>query len=479
MSSIWIENINIPKHEKLDYDYETEAAVIGGGMAGILCAYLLSQKGVQTIVLEANRVGMGITKNTTAKITSQHNLFYDKLITNFGLEKAIQYAKANQLALEKYREIIESNDIDCELEEKSAYVYTLSDREKIEKEVSAANKSGINAEFTQDLDLPFEVLGAVKFPNQAQFHPLKFIEAISKDLKIFEDTMVRDIKDNIIYTDSGRVNAKKIIIATHYPFINAPGYYFLRMHQERSYVLGLENAAQIDGMYIDESDNGYSFRNYKDLLIFGGSGHKTGKNPEGGCYEKLKYAAKKFYPNSAVKYEWSAQDCVPLDEIPYIGRFSASTPDMYVATGFKKWGMTSSMVSAMIISDMITEKDNDYSKVFSPQRFNVPASAASLAKDTAQAVSGLFSTGFKIPEDYAENLKEGRGGIVEYEGHKVGVYKDDEGQIYAVSAKCAHLGCELSWNPDEKSWDCPCHGSRYDYMGNLIDNPATKGIKLE
>lgn len=267
------------------------------------------------------------------------------------------------------------------------------------------------------------------------------------------------------------------MVATHFPFINTPGYYFMRMHQERSYVAALENAPRLDGIYYGIDRNGLSFRNSGNYLLLGGGNHRTGENPSGGKYSRLETAAKHYYPHSRIAFRWSAQDCMPLDGVPYIGQFSSSLPDVYVATGFQKWGMSSAMISAMIISEMIAGGDNPY-EIFSPQRFKVSASAKALMNETGHSVKGLSKNVLRFPDKAAEEISRGHGGIVEYKGKKVGVYKDEDGKVFAVSNKCPHLGCQLEWNPDEKSWDCPCHGSRFDYKGRLIDNPAMRSLSV-
>lgn len=480
MESIWSKDTNIDKREALAGNLKADVAVIGGGMAGVLTAYFLKRRGVDVVLLEGRKIGGGQTKNTTAKITSQHDLIYNKLIHDFGEEKAAGYAMANENAIKEYRRIIEEERIDCMFEDKAAYLYSTLEEDSLEMEFSAAKKLGIDAELTTDVTLPFRVKAALKFNGQAQFHPLKFLDAISKPLTIYEDTVVRSVEGNEIITDRGIVNANKIVFATHYPFINKPGYYFMRMHQERSYVLALKDAQLPDGMYlgIDESHS-FSFRSSGELLLLGGGGHRTGENSVGGKYDKLREAAEEFYPGSSEVAAWSAQDCFTLDSVPYIGKFSASEQDWYVATGFKKWGMTSSMVSAIILSDMISGKENPYAEVFSPQRFEFSASIKTLAEDTIKSAKGLIREAFKLPKEKVDELPKNHGGIVEYDGHKVGVYKDEEGKVFTVSTKCRHLGCQVEWNPDEKSWDCPCHGSRYDYKGELIDNPAQEDLEKE
>ena len=476
MKSVWSESCKFRKRDALNKDIKTDVLVIGAGIAGVLTAYMLKQKGREVVVIDAAEIASGNTKNTTAKITSQHDLIYSKLIAEFGEEKARQYAKANELAIKKYKEIIEDKRIECDFEEKPAYVYSLNEVDVLKEEVEAAKNLGIDAEFVQEANLPFKINGAVKFNNQAQFNPLKFLKGISNELVIYENTRALEIKENLVVTSGGNITANNIVVATHYPIMNAPGYYFMKMHQERSYVLALENTSEIDGMYIDLNKEGYSFRTYNNLLLLGGISHRTGENEEGGSYDELRKVAKRLYPKAKEKYYWSAQDCMTIDGIPYIGRYSSETPNIYVATGFNKWGMTSSMVSAMIISDMILEKENDFSEIFSPRRFDLSLSINNIANDLIETAKNFIAQKVYIPSSEIEHIKNGHGGIIEYNGEKVGVYKNKEGKEFFVSTKCTHLGCQLSWNSDELTWDCPCHGSRFDYKGRLIGSPATKDL---
>ncbi|HAT4112269.1 FAD-dependent oxidoreductase [Clostridium perfringens] len=476
MKSVWSESCKFRKRDALNKDIKTDVLVIGAGIAGILTAYMLKQKGREVVVIDAAEIASGNTKNTTAKITSQHDLIYSKLIAEFGEEKARQYAKANELAIKKYKEIIEDKRIECDFEEKPAYVYSLNEIDVLKEEVEAAKNLGIDAEFVDEANLPFKINGAVKFNNQAQFNPLKFLKGISNELVIYENTRALEIKENLVVTSGGNITANNIVVATHYPIMNAPGYYFMKMHQERSYVLALENTSEIDGMYIDLNKEGYSFRTYNNLLLLGGISHRTGENEEGGSYDELRKVAKRLYPKAKEKYYWSAQDCMTIDGIPYIGRYSSETPNIYVATGFNKWGMTSSMVSAMIISDMILEKENDFSEIFSPRRFDLSLSINNIANDLIETAKNFIAQKVYIPSSEIEHIKNGHGGIIEYNGEKVGVYKNKEGKEFFVSTKCTHLGCQLSWNADELTWDCPCHGSRFDYKGRLIGSPATKDL---
>lgn len=425
--SAWQDEVSLPKFRKIEEDTKTDVLIIGGGICGILCAYFLHEKGIDYILAEGSVICSGTTKNTTAKITSQHGLIYDKLISSIGRDGAKAYLFANQDAISAYEKLCKN--IDCDFEKKTAYTYSLSSPEKIEKEVKAVNSLGFSASFAETTELPFKTQGAVCFDNQAQFNPLKFIKEISKNLNIYENSFIDEIGPCYAKSNGHKITFKKAIICTHFPFINKHGSYFLKLYQHRSYVSAFENAGKIDGMYVDEDSKGLSFRQHKGLFLLGGGSHRTGKS--GGSWQELDEVSRKYYPDSVLKYQWATQDCMSLDHIPYIGQYSSKTPDLLVATGFNKWGMTSSMVAAKILSDMVLDKTPDYADIFAPSR--------------SILTPRLFVNGF---ETTMHLLKP-------------------------TAPRCPHLGCALSWNKYEHSWDCPCHGSRFDENGRLIDNPAT------
>ena len=432
MKSIWNDFSDRPSFKSLREDIKTDVLIIGGGITGILCAYELEKSGVDYVLVEADKICQGITQDTTAKITLGHRLIYSKILSSYGKEKTELYLKAQLQAIEKYKNIYEK--IDCDFKESDSFVYSLNDRQKIEDEINTLNKLGFKAEFADKLSLPFSVAGAVKTSNQAEFHPLKFAFSIAKDLNIYENTKVIELTPEYALTNHAKIKAKKTIVATHFPFINKHGGYFLKMFQERSYVISLENAPEINGMYVDEDKKGLSFRNYGNHLLVGGGSHRTGK--KGGGWQELSDFAKQYYPNSKEISRWATQDCITLDSIPYIGQYSADTPDFYVATGFNKWGMTSAMISATMLRDTILGKNSPYSEVFSPQR---SIFHPQLAINITEAMIGLL------------NPKKPR---------------------------CPHMGCALKYNPAEHSWDCSCHGSRFTTNGKLINNPATDDKKF-
>ena len=432
MKSVWEQVAPQERFESLSGNKNTDVLIVGGGIAGILCACQLKNAGVDCMLVEAKEICGGITKNTTAKITLGHGLLYDKLIRRFGEETARLYLKAQIRAKDEYARLCEK--IDCDFETKDSYVYSLCDRKKIEKEVVALNRLGVKATFSDGGTLPLPIVGAVRVKDQAQFHPLKFLYAMAKDLPIFEHTKVVELMPHKAVTNRGEISFKKLIVATHFPILNKHGGYFLKLYQHRSYVLALKGAPNVDGMYVDEADTGLSFRNYGDLLLLGGGGHRTGKS--GGCWQELEDFAKTHYKNAQTVGRWATQDCMTLDGAPYIGQYAKSTPHVYVATGFNKWGMTNAMVAANILCDLVQEKTNPYAKVFSPSRSML---RPQLAVNAFESVVGLLTP--TVP-------------------------------------RCPHLGCALKYNRAEHTWDCPCHGSRFTEDGELINNPATDDKKI-
>ncbi|MBO4981103.1 MAG: FAD-dependent oxidoreductase [Lachnospiraceae bacterium] len=420
-----------------------EVIVIGAGMAGLLTAFFLKEQGIDVLVLEAKEIGSGQTGRTTAKITSQHGLKYSSLIKSIGVERARMYAQANEQAIREYERLIRDHGIECEFKRVLAYLYTTQDEELLKMEEDAATLFGIDAFFTTETELPFSVKGALCFRNQARFDPHLFMSHISRELEVWEHTRVSAVRGNQVILEDRVLTAEKIIAATHYPFRNVPGFYFLREHQERSYVLELAGCDKIEGMYYGIDKDGLSFRQAGDFLLLGGGSHRTGQEP-GEAYRRLTEAAKRYFPDCRIQSRWSAQDCMPHDGVPFIGRYSVFTPDLYVITGFQKWGMTSSMIAAMILRDELCGRQNPYAKLFSPQRVYGKASIGNLLLDVGMSIKGLYR----------------------------GLFRKTPG-------RCSHMGCGLEWNPEEESWDCPCHGSRFSVQGKLLDNPAKKDAEIK
>ena len=432
MSTLWTRTAKLPSFPPLEGDLNTDVLIVGGGIAGLLCAHRLRQAGADCVLLEAGELCGGATGNTTAKITAQHGLVYDRLVRAFGVEAARLYLEANQAALAQYRALC--RDIDCDFEERDAYVYSLDRRDKLEREVQALNRMGFPAEYVPNPALPLPTAGAVRFPGQAQFHPLKFLSAVAEGLPIHEHTKVLELKPGGAKTHEGTVRAKNIIIATHFPVLNKHGGYFVKLYQSRSYVLALKNAPEVDGMYVDESGKGMSFRSHGDLLLLGGGGRRTGKRGSG--WAELSAFAREVWPQAREVCRWAAQDCMSLDHVPYIGQYSARTPGLFAVTGFNKWGMTTAMAAAMVLCDLVQGKDSPYAALFSPSRSMLHPQ---LAANAGSAAMNLLTP--TVP-------------------------------------RCPHMGCALKYNPQEHSWDCPCHGSRFGEGGRLIDNPSTDDLRM-
>lgn len=518
-NSYWISSVqNIKKdYEKLENKQECEICVIGAGLTGLTCAYYLSKLGKKVIILEKNKIMSHTSGNTTAKITSQHGLFYKYLINSYGATLAKQYLDANEQAIKNIYDIIVEEKIDCDFEWQDSYVFTQDEKEipKIKQEVKAVNSLGLDAEFVEDIEVPIkvknreekpellqkktetiqirkEVLGAIKFKNQAQFNPCKYGYGIANAInkyggKIYENSKVLDLekengKYNVI-TENGKIIAQKVILATHYPIINYPGFYFMKMYQVTSYLIGVEvNGELFDGMYINSENPTISLRTAKDgdkkIVLIGGMDHKTGAKIDlKNSYKRLEEVAKQLYPDSKVLYRWNTEDCVSLDKIPYIGEFSNLMPNVYVGTGYKKWGMTNSNVAANIIVDKIMERNNPYEEVFKSTRLKPIKNYEELGNMIKEVSYSLVINKLKEGEEYTKNINKDEGKIVEIDNKKVGIYKDENGMIYAVKPICTHLGCELSWNNLDKTWDCPCHGSRFTYEGKSIYDPSIKDLE--
>ena len=456
MESLWRRQIEtLTSKSEVPYssseNTHRDVIVVGAGIAGLLIAYYLKEAGKSVLVLEADKIASGQTEKTTAKITSQHGMKYSSLIQKIGKERAGLYARANENAIAEYERLIRAKNIACDFERVPSYLYSKSCKKALMEEAEAAVSLGVDACFTREIQLPFAVEGAVCFKGQAQFSPLKFLAEIAKELEVWENTKVKAmgggnvlaVSNKEVLLERTQLTADKIVLATHYPIRNVPGFYFLRQHQERSYVLALSGCEPIKGMYYSIDQGGLSLRQAGQLLLLGGGSHRTGKNQTGGAYEFLRGEARQYFPEGKEELHWSAQDCMPHDGIPFIGKYSVFTPNLYVATGFQKWGMTTAMIAAQILRDEICGRKNEYSRLFSPQRIHIRAAAGNLCTDLAESAMGLFGGWIKP-------------------GKK--------------TRRCPHMGCELVWNPDEKSWDCPCHGSRFDEEGNLLDNPAKKGM---
>lgn len=433
MRFLWIENMKPPMGEPLSGELSTGVLVIGGGMAGVLCASELQKRGADVVLVEAAELGNGITKGTTAVLSAQHDTLYSDIAERYGVRTARQVLRANLSALERIRE--DAQEIDCDLATRPSLMYRLPGEEKIdlENEAETLHVLGYSAKYTKETPLPFPVAEAVVYPDMAEFHPLKYLYAKAGKLRFYPHTMVREIRGNTAVTEHGNITAKKIIIATHFPFLNRHGLYFVKQYQKRSYVMAFRGAADF-GCTAVNAGKGFYFRNYKDLLLIGGGDHRTGRRS--AAFAEIEAFAARHFPHAMEVARWANQDCVTLDGIPYIGQYSKALPDILVASGFGLWGMTTSMVAAELLADAIEEKENPNAAAFSPER--------SILHKQLFCNLGATLADLVIP----------------------------------TTKRCPHLGCALRYNPAEHSWDCPCHGSRFEENGKLMDNPAMKDAKV-
>ncbi|PJI06789.1 MULTISPECIES: FAD-dependent oxidoreductase [Clostridium] len=486
--SYWLDSTGGTNYPILESDIKVDVAVIGGGITGITTAFLLKKEGIKVALFEADGIVQGTTGHTTAYVTSQHDLIYNSLIESMGKEKAKQYADANEGAIDFIENMVKKYDIDCDFLRLPAYAYTTDKKyvQDIKKEVLAARSLGIKADFIEKLDLPFSIEGAVRFDNQAQFHPRKYLLKIAEKIpgnksKIYEHTRIVDIEKNddiyTLVTDTGfKIVAEKVVLASHFPFYDGMGLYFAKLRPQRSYVITAQIKDKLpQGTFVEEGSGGYYFRNqrYRDseMLIIGGQGHRTANSDDMiDRYTHLREYAKINFNVEKFLYVWSTQDYVTIDGIPYVGRLNSSSKNIYVATGYGEWGMTNGTAAANIIKDLIVSNKSPYEDVYNPSR-SVIHGIKNLVKENFDVAEELIKGKFGHGE-YDIDLKNDEAKTVEIKGNKYGAYRDKNGKLHLVDITCTHLGCELKWNSAEKSWDCPCHGSRFTFEGDIIEGPA-------
>jgi glycine/D-amino acid oxidase-like deaminating enzyme/nitrite reductase/ring-hydroxylating ferredoxin subunit len=490
--SYWIESTPEADFPSLTNDVSVDVAIIGTGMVGITAATLLKRAGKTVAAIESKQISTGVSGHTTAKVTSLHQLVYADLIEKFGKEKAGIYAESNQAAIERVAGFVEEEQIDCDFSRRSSYTFTESEEElnQIEKEVEAALKLSLPASFVRETSLPFPVAGAVKFDNQVQFHPRKYLLHLAKSIPgngsyVFENTRVQKVEEGNpcqIYTDRGTVKAKDVIVATNIPIVDE-GLFFAKTYPQRSYIIGarIEPSQAPEGMYIGIGKKYYSIRTTPDknglLLLVGGGGHKVGtvENTEEQYLDLEKFARSRFGVES-FDYRWSTQDFVSFDKLPYIGKLTPLNQHIYVATGFSLWGMTKGTMSGMILADMILGIENPWAELYDATRATPFVSQQGI-KQTLDVGVHWVGDRLKGLGNSLEDVAKGEGKLVTVEGDKVAAYRDEQGKIHAVSAVCPHLGCIVAWNSAEKSWDCPCHGSRFSCDGTVLHGPSVKDLE--
>jgi glycine/D-amino acid oxidase-like deaminating enzyme/nitrite reductase/ring-hydroxylating ferredoxin subunit len=493
--SYWRE-LEFPTFPKLDRDIEVDVVIVGGGITGITAAHILNKSNVKVALIEAGKILTGTTGHTTAKLTAQHGLIYDELINHFGIEKAKQYYDANSQAIQFVKDTINETQMDCDFLEQDAFVYATTDEyaPKIENEFQAYEKLKIAGEQIDSIPFNIDIKTGLKMANQAQFHPTKYLTHLVKNLnkdsvQLYEHTTATDIENEesdkpVVVTREGkRISCNYVIIASQFPFYDKPGLYFARMYAKRSYVIAVKtDASYPGGMYISADDPVRSIRftpfNGEDLLIIGGENHKTGTGIDTfKHYEALHQFAETTFPVKEIPYRWSAQDLITLDKVPYIGPITQNKQRILVATGYHKWGMTNGTAAAMLLSDLILEKQNRFIELYSPSRFQADPSLKKIFTINADVAKHLIKGKLEFVPLDPQLLQNNEGSIVTVNGQRAGGYRDENGELHLVDTTCTHLGCECEWNSGDRTWDCPCHGSRFSYTGEVVTGPALKPLK--
>jgi glycine/D-amino acid oxidase-like deaminating enzyme/nitrite reductase/ring-hydroxylating ferredoxin subunit len=494
-ASIWLETTPETDYGALEGDLTVDTAVVGGGIAGLTTASKLESAGQSVAVLERDRIVAGVTGRTTAKLTSQHGLLYDHLLDAVGEAKARQYAEANEWAIDDVASTAAERGIDCEFERAPAYTYARpgEDRERIRAEVEAARTLGLPASYTESAPFPDEVAAAARFDEQAHFNPRKYLLGLAADLDgggshVFEETTARDIEDGEpcrVTTDRGTVTARDVVVATHFPFFDH-ALYFSRLSPKRSYVLAARLNGDVPaGMYYHDGEPYFSLRPHptgdESLVLVGGQNHRTG---QGGDtterYRALEAQARDRLDVASIEYRWATQDYTSVDRVPFVGAHAPQVDHVHVATGFGGWGMTNGTAAGRILADRILDRSNPWRAVYRPTRAR-PSAAKDLLSHNADAMKHFVSDhlaarlGSGADAD-ADAVAAGEATVVDSEEGPLGLYRDEDGELHAVSAVCTHLDCLVRWNDAERSWDCPCHGSRFDYDGTVLDTPAVEDL---
>lgn len=481
-------------YPRLSGEVRADVCVVGGGIAGLSTAHELAQRGLSVVVVEAGRLAASVTGYTTAKITSLHTNPYTDLVSSHGADGARLYGESQQAGLERIAHWVEQLGIDCDFVRQSAYTYCVDDADLLRAEATIAADLGLPSTFVTDTPLPFPVAGAVRFTGQAQFHPRRYLLRLAEEVvaaggQIFEHTRMLGVGDGdgdpcTIACDGGSVLARDVVIATHYPVLDR-GLSFLRLEPHRDVVVAglLPPGDDLDGMYISTESATHSVRvaPHPDgrLLIVGGEPWKTGHEQD----VEARYAALAAWTTSTfgvadLRYRWSTQDNASADGVPYVGLLHPQTEHLYVVAGFRGWGMTNGAAAGVLLADLIQGLENRYAELYDPRRLK-PAGALKAAVriglDAVKAIIGETFTPAQV--DSVEDIGPGEGALAPVNGDKTAVYRDDEGTLHCLSARCTHLGCFVHFNNAERSWDCPCHGSRFDHTGAVLQGPANKPLE--
>ena len=493
--SLWVHTAPAREFAPLEGDLAVEVAVVGAGITGLSVAQLLVDEGLDVAMIDAGRVGRGVTAGTTAKISSLHGLTYAKLESSFGEEGARVYGEANEAGLRHIADTTDRLGIDCALRRRPNYTYADSADElgQIEDEVEAARRAGLPASYVDDVPLPFDAAGAVRFDDQGEFHPLAYLAGLAdwlsdRGCRIFEHTVATGVSDGVpatVKTKRGTVRAEHVVVATHFPFLDR-GLFFARVHPERSYaVAGPARVPIPEGMFLSSGQPTRSIRFHpgtgEELVLVGGEGHKVGQGGRTGKrYAALEAFAREQFGVESIEYRWSTQDNMPLDDVPYIGALTPISKRLYVATGFKKWGLAHAPAAAMILRDALLGRDNAWASLYDASRLGPLSSLSPFIKENLNVGFHFFADRLtRRSLAPASELGPGDGRVLARRERQVAVSRDADGTLHALSARCTHLGCIVNWNDAERSWDCPCHGSRFAPDGTVLQGPATEPLRPE
>jgi glycine/D-amino acid oxidase-like deaminating enzyme/nitrite reductase/ring-hydroxylating ferredoxin subunit len=492
-ASLWMEGTPDAGLPRLEDDLEVEVAVVGGGIVGLLTAHALAEAGVEVAVLEARVVGGGVSGHTTAKLTSLHRLIYAELVDRAGEETARAHGRANQDGIDAIARLVDELGIECDFRRRDHLTYATNaeELEDVRAEARAARRLGLPAEAVDETTLPYPVAGAVRFADQAELHPRRFLLGVvdalrARGVALYEHSPATSVDDGdpcTVRTPRAAVRARKVVIATHHPFLDR-GLYFARMHPERSYAIAVSlEEPPPPGMFISAAEPTRSLRAHpvdgRELLIVGGEGHKVG---HGGDtrerYATLEHFAREHFAVAGVEYRWSSQDNMPADGLPFVGRLWRLSDRLHTATGFRKWGLAQAPPAAELLRDLVLGRPNPLARVYDPHRVSLRG-APSLVKENADVA--LRFVGDRVAKRAAASrpLAAGEGRVVSRRGRQVALARDDAGELHAVSARCTHLGCIVSFNAAERSWDCPCHGSRFALDGDVLQGPAVRPLRRE
>lgn len=487
-------DMDLPIFNKLIQDTEVDVAIVGGGITGITTGYLLAKEGVKVAIIEAGRILNGTTGHTTAKITAQHGLIYDELISHLGEEKAKLYYDAQMDALSFVRNTINELNISCDFSDQDAFIYAVSDEydSKVRTEADAYSKLGIDGELVSGIPFDIQTKSTLVMRNQAQFHPLKYLKSLVQAFVeaggiIYENTTAVDVEEGkqpkVVLRNGKKITGNHVIAASHYPFIDKKGMYFARMYVERSYIIAVTTNKEFpSGMYISADTPTRSLRstpiNGEQLVLVSGEGHKTGQGIDTmKHYLALEDYAERVLGINEYKYRWSAQDIYTLDKVPYVGAITDNQPNILMATGYRKWGMTNGTQAALVLRDTVLDTVNPYKKLYDPARFHADPDVKKFISLNADVAKHFVKGKLEFVQKEPSDLSKDEGCVVMVNGERAGAYRDQEGQLHIVDTTCTHLGCEVEWNHGDRTWDCPCHGSRFSYEGEVVDGPAVKPLK--